>query len=182
VDMFNINRFNWRTYVISLSILACLVLANYGNTDKVYVANNENMATNNTEAFMVPVAVEPKPTIEDKIRQYFPRSWRDMVAIAHAESGMQENAKNWNCWYNKDKTIVYATKVKGSHSAACKKQHRAYSYSVDCGILQLNVKGKECPIEDIDTHLEKAAELSKVQGKQAWVVYKTGAYRKHLNN
>jgi len=163
---------NWRTLVLSSTILFVALTGHYSNLDSdVYVAE--------PNVYMEPVVVEQE-SIESKIKKYFPRSHVSMIAIAHAESGMNPEAKNWNCYYNKNETIVYSTRVKGSHSTACKKQHRKYAWSVDCGILQLSVKGKECPNEDIDTHLQKAANLSRVQGKDAWVVYKTGAYKKYL--
>lgn len=115
-------------------------------------------------------------TVEDKIVKHFPRSHKTMIAIAKAESNMNPNAKNWNCYYNEDETIVYNTKVKGSHSTFCKKTHRVYAWSVDCGILQMNVRSKDCPVETIDEHLEKAAELSRIQGLHAWVAYKNNSY------
>ena len=167
---------NWRIWVLSFSILSCVILSNYGNVVKVYVAEVQQ------QAFLLPVIVEPEKTIEEKFKRYFPKSHVTMLAIAKAESGLNNEAKNWNCYYNKTETVVYETKVKGSHSRSCKKEHRKYAWSVDCGVLQLSVKGKVCPVEDIDTHLEKAAELSKVQGKEAWVVYNTGAYKKHLTS
>ncbi len=105
-----------------------------------------------------------------------------MIAIAYAESRMNENAKGWNCYYNKDETIVYSTRVKGSHSTGCKKQHRKYAWSVDCGVLQLNTKGQVCPNETLDEHLEKVATLSKSQGFGAWVAYKNNSYKKYLTS
>jgi len=161
---------------MSLSILGCLVLANYGSQDKVYVAEKPQQ-----EAFMVPVVVEPKPTIEDKVRAYFPRNWKTMIAIAHAESGLDHSQQNWNCWYNADKSIVYDKKVKGSHSASCKKEHRKYSWSVDCGLLMKNYVGvKKCPTVDLDSHLEEMSELSKKRGFQPWSAYSNGSYKKFL--
>lgn len=169
---------NWRTLVMSISILACLVLANYGNQDKVYVAEAPK-----EEAFMVPVVVTPPPTIEDKIREYFPKSWPTMIAIAHAESHMKMTAQGFNCFYNKYETVVYQTRVKGAHSAACKPGHRKYAYSTDCFVLQRNYKGQKCPQGvTIDEHLEEVAELSKRQGLEAWSAFNNGSYKKHLTS
>lgn len=167
---------NLRTLVMSISILACLVLANYGNQDKVYVAEAPQV-----EAFLVPVVVTPPETTEDKIKFYFPKSWKTMIAIAHAESRMDMNAQGFNCFYNDDMTIVYKTRVKGSHSAACKPSHRHLAYSTDCFVLQRNYKGQKCPQGvTIDEHLEEVAELSKVQGLEAWSAYKNKSYLKYL--
>lgn len=117
-------------------------------------------------------------TTEDKIMQYFPRNGKIMIAIAHAESNMNNDAKGYNCYYNSDNTIVYTEKVKGSHSGVCKKHHRAYAWSVDCFVLQKNYKGKECPTGvTLDQHLQEVADLSRVQGLEAWSSYRNG---KHL--
>ena len=117
-----------------------------------------------------------KSDIENKIRAYFPRSYADMIPIAYAESRMNPKAVGYNCYYNKDETIVYSTKVKGSHSTGCKPSHRKYSWSLDCGLMQMNTKAKTCPVETIDEHLQRAANLSRVQGKEAWVAYNTKAH------
>lgn len=120
-------------------------------------------------------------SIEEKIKQYFPKSHKTMIAIAHAESGMDMNAKGYNCYYNKSETTVYSTRVKGSHSAACKSQHRKFAYSVDCFILQKNYKGQDCPKNmTVDQHLSEVAKLSKVQGLQAWSAYKNNSYKNYV--
>lgn len=158
-----------------LGLIACLVFMSHGIADygdEVYV---KEVAVNVTAT--VPTTPEnSKKEIEAKIKHHFPRSWRDMIPVAYAESGLNPNAQNWNCYYNKDETIVYTSRVKGSHSTSCKKAHRKYSWSTDCGILQMNTRSKVCPVETIDEHLERAAELSKIQGKQAWVSFNTGAH------
>lgn len=164
---------SWRTLVMSISILACVVLANYGNQDKVYVAEAPK-----EQAFMLPVIVEPEETIEEKFQRYFPKSHKTMLAIAKAESGMKMESKGYNCYYNNDMTVVYETRVKGAHSAACKPSHRKYAHSVDCFILQDNQpKSRECPQGvTVDQHLEEMAELSKICGLECWWAYKNKAY------
>lgn len=170
------NRLNWRTAVISLAIFWCAVTGYYSNQDNTYVADAPEVSV-----FMTATVVESEPTIEDKIKVYFPRSWKTMIAIAHAESGMNMNAKGYNCFYNKDETVVYETRVKGAHSGACKKEHRVYAHSVDCFALQKNYKGKECPTSvTVDEHLKEVAELSKVQGLSAWAAFNNGSYKKYL--
>jgi hypothetical protein len=120
-------------------------------------------------------------SFEDKIKQYFPKNYPTMIAIAHAESRMDNNQKNYNCFYNKNETIVYQERVKGSHSTSCKKGHERYAWSTDCFLLQKNYKGKNCPADvTLDDHLKDVSELSKVQGLEAWSAYKNGSYLTYL--
>lgn len=133
------------------------------------------------EVPVVKSTVTTKEEIEDKIRTYFPRSHKTMVAIAKAESGLSMDAQGFNCYYNKDKTIVYETRVKGSHSTACKPSHRKYAWSTDCFVLQKNYKGQKCPKGvTLDEHLEEVAELSKRQHFNGWSAYNNGSYKKYL--
>lgn len=141
--------------------------------DDVYVAEPEVIPVVKVEAKEL-----TKSEIESKIKQYFKRSHETMIPIAYAESGMKMNVQGWNCFYNKDETIVYAQRVKGSHSAACKKQHRIYSWSIDCFLLQKNYIGlKTCPKDvTVDEHLKEVAELSKVCGFKCWSAYNNKSY------
>lgn len=152
----------WRVLVIVLTIISILVLSNYGNMDNTYTRE-----VSEDELFMRPVVVVPEPTVEDKIKEYFPRNWKTMIAIAHAESHMSMDAVGYNCMYN-------------GVSKACKKEDRHKAWSIDCGLLQINTKSKTCPKETIDQHLQRAAALSRVQGLKAWVTYNTGAHEKYL--
>jgi len=116
--------------------------------------------------------VEHKPTVskitvEDKIKHYFPKHYKEVIAISYAESNMNQNAVGYNCMYN-------------GKSKACKKEDRSKAWSLDCGLLQLNTLAKTCPKEIIDKHLQRAATLSRVQGLGAWVAWKTKAYEKYL--
>lgn len=155
---------NWRVWVLSFTVLACLTTSHYSNIDDTYVAE-----VSDQEAFMVPVIVTPSPTIEDKIKQYFPRSWRNFIQIAHAESKMNPEAVGYNCYYYHG--VATTTPIKGG-SKACKPKDRHLAHSLDCGLLQINTKAKQCPKEDLDTHLARAAELSKKQGECGWFGYK----------
>jgi hypothetical protein len=165
---------NWRVWVIVLTIISVWVMSHYGNMDNTYTREHA------TTTVAVLIKAEVRPTIEEKIKQYFPRSHKTITAIAHAESHMNVNAKGYNCFYNEDETIVYTSKVKNSHSTSCKKSHRSFAWSVDCGLLQLNSKGKVCPKETIDEHLQRAANLSRIQGTQAWVTYNNNLHIKYL--
>lgn len=151
--------------------LAVMYLASLTEGSETYVQEEVIVAVHVKAT--VPVTKEnSKKELENKIKHYFPRSWRDMIPTAYAESGMNHNAQGWNCWYNKDKTIVYTEKVKGSHSTSCKKEHRKYSWSIDCGVLMKNHIGiRTCPVVSVDDHLKEMAALSKVQGKCAWFAY-----------
>lgn len=141
--------------------------------DDVYVAEPEVTPIVKVEAKEL-----TKAEIESKIREYFPRSYKTMIPIAYAESGLRPTAQNWNCYYNKDETIVYTTRVKGSHGAACKKGHRQYSFGVDCFVLQKHYRGlKECPKDiSLDEHLKEVAELSRTQSFAAWSAYNNKSY------
>jgi len=162
---------NWRTLVLSVGILWCAVVGSHADRDDTYVRE--------PQAFMIPVVVTPEPTIEDKIRHYFPKNGTTMIAIAKAESSMNHEAIGYNCYYYKGKATT--TPIKGG-SKACKVEDRKLAWSRDCGILQINTTAKSCPDETIDEHLKRAADLSRVQGLSAWVTHWRGDYKKHLAN
>ena len=169
------NRINPLSVGIALTIglLWCLTPGQY---DDVYVADPvDNQLT--IENRIVDKELT-KAEIESKIREYFPRSYKTMIPIAYAESGLRPTAQNWNCYYNEDETIVYTTRVKGSHGAACKKGHRQYSFGVDCFVLQKHYRGlKECPKDvTLDEHLKEVAELSRTQSFAAWSAYNNKSY------
>ncbi len=168
-------RINWRSILLAMVFPICFTVSHYTNLDNTYVRE--------PDVFMKPVVVVPEPTLEDKIKEYFPRSWKTMIPIAYAESGMRMNAIGYNCFYNKDETVVYEHRVKGSHSTACKKEHRKLAWSVDCFALQKNYPGrKTCPEGvTVDMHLREVAELSKVQGLKAWSSFNQGKHLAYIN-
>lgn len=164
---------NWRVWVMVGGIIAIWVLSHYGNMDNTYVREE-------TDVFMKPVVVQPEPTIEDKIKEYFPRSWRTMIAVAHAESHMNNEAMGYNCYYKG--STVYTHRVKGAVSKACAVNDRSKAWSVDCFVLQRNYPNrKTCPEGvTLDMHLREVAELSKKQGLQAWSSYNAGTHKAYL--
>lgn len=164
------NIFTWRVGVLSATILWCAIAGSYSNEDNTYTVEKQIVATS------TPV-IKKVLTTEDKIKEYFPRSYKTMIAVAHAESSMNPNAVGYNCYYYKGKATN--TPVKGG-SKACKVEDRNFAWSYDCGLLQVNNGKKECPKETIEEHLQRAADLSRVQGLEAWVTYNTGAHEKHL--
>lgn len=107
-------------------------------------------------------------SIEEKIKEVFPDE-PIMVAVLKAESGLKADAKGWNCRY-------------GTSSKACSPEDRHRAWSVDCGLAQLNVSGKECPAEllDVDHSLKVARKMYDQRGLSPWVAWKSGAFKKFL--
>jgi len=108
-------------------------------------------------------------TIEQHIQRIFGDKSKVATAVLKHESGFNLNAKGWNCRY-------------GGKSKACKKEDRYRAWSVDCGIAQVNVKGQVCPSElmTLSGNMAQVEKIYKTQGLNAWVSYKTGAYKKYL--
>jgi hypothetical protein len=61
---------------------------------------------------------------------------------------------------------------------ACKPEDRENAWSVDCGLMQINVKGKECPSEllDIKTNILKAYAMYKRRLWSPWVAARNLGY------
>ena len=163
---------NWRVGVLSIGILLCAVVGSYSSKDNVYVREQD--------VFMKPVVVIPEQTTEDKIKEYFPKSYKTMIAIAKAESGLNNNVVNYNCWYDSKGNI--STKYIKNGGKSCRVEDRKYSFGVDCFILQAHYKGsKTCPDGvTIDMHLREMAELSKSRGFQPWVSFNLKMHEKYL--
>jgi hypothetical protein len=109
-------------------------------------------------------------TIEEKLSVIFGKDSKIGIAtIKHESQGFKLNAKNWNCIYEGKSTF-------------CKKQDRDKAWSVDCGLTQKNVKGKVCPKElmTLEGGLIEIKKVYNEQGLNAWVSFKTGAYKKFL--
>ena len=96
----------------------------------------------------------PSLSIEEKIRQAFPEEPEVMLAIAKAESKLNPH-------------VVNRANTNGS---------------VDTGIFQVNsIHGySEEYLLDEDNNLRVAREIYERQGKEAWVAYLNGAYKKWL--
>lgn len=171
-----ISLINWRIWVLVATIVFCLLLSHYGNLDNTYVAERE------VSVYMTATVVDhpEDESIETKIRKYFPRSHKTMIAIAKAESGLSNKAINYNCWYDKDGNISN-TYIKGG-GRSCKKEDRKYAFGVDCFVLQAHYPGrKTCPTGiTIDQHLQEMAELSKKRSFQPWSAYNSGLHTKYL--
>jgi hypothetical protein len=65
---------------------------------------------------------------------------------------------------------------------ACKKGDEYKAWSVDCGIAQINTRGQICPKEllTLEGNMKALEKIYKEQGLNAWVSYKTGAYKRYL--
>lgn len=121
--------------------------------------------------------VKPVATVEMKelIEDIFGDKAKIATAVLMHESGLNLEAKGWNChYYDKDGK---------RYSKACKKEDRPKAWSVDCGIAQVNIKGKVCPKEllTLEGNMLAVAKIYKSQGLNAWVSYKTGSYKKYLD-
>ncbi len=166
-------RFNWRTLLISLTILWCAVAGHYSTLDNTYSVEPQKAL-----ALMEPIVVDYASTTEEKIAYYFPRNATVMVAIAKAESGLSMDAKGYNCYYLNG--VATRTPVKGG-SRACNPEDRGMAWSADCFVLQHNQKGTSCPHGvTVDEHLQQMSELSKVCGLNCWWAYKNGSYLKYM--
>lgn len=103
------------------------------------------------------------------------------LAIIKHESRLSLSAKNWNCFYDSE-GLVHEERNGNTVSRSCQKGHRQYAWSVDCGVMQYNVRGKDCPefTQDREWSITKMKEMHAERGWQPWVAYTSGAYRKYL--
>ena len=90
--------------------------------------------------------------------------------VAKNESGWRHDAQGWNCHYYDENGKRY--------SAACKEEDRPLAWSVDCGTLQINVKGTVCPVElfDVKINVSKALSMYKRRAWQPWVAAQALGY------
>lgn len=117
--------------------------------------------------------VIPETSLIEEISKIFPEEPETAIAIFKAESGLSLNAKGWNCRYSINGTVV---------SKACNPEDRQNAWSVDCGIAQINIPGKECSKEllGLDKNLELAREKYQQRGWHPWTAYKNNSYKKFL--
>jgi len=112
------------------------------------------------------------------IAKYFPEETEIMLAIAKAESSLNSNAVNYNCYYD-SKGLVYPTRPKGGISKSCKQGHEKEAWSYDSCALQVNSIHKS-DVSTVDKCMQLARKIYDSQGKKAWVAYNTGSYKKYL--
>ena len=127
------------------------------------------------------IAVAPDMKLADKpveqiVEHYFGEDSKLMTAVFMAESHLNPVAINWNCTYLNDKGKTYST--------SCKKSDRIRAWSVDCGVAQINVRGKECPkilFDPVENLRIAKVEKYDKQGLKAWSVYNNGSYLRYLD-
>lgn len=115
-------------------------------------------------------SIEVAPlTVEEKICAVFGEDCKTMIAIFKAESGLKADAIGYNCMYE-------------GKSAVCKPEDRHLAWSVDCGIAQINHRGKVCPAEllEVNNNLEVGKKILNTQGLMAWSSFKAGKHLKFL--
>lgn len=117
-----------------------------------------------------------QPTESERvhIERIFGSDAKVATAVLRHESGLNARAKNWNCHYYREDGTRYST--------SCKKADRELAWSVDCGIAQINVKGKECPEElfTLEGSMREVEKRYKAQGLNAWSSYKNKKYLKYM--
>lgn len=114
------------------------------------------------------VPIVSSAVIEAKILEAFDGD-KVAVAVAKSESGLDPNAKGYNCRY-------------GNRSTSCKPEDRHRAWSVDCGVFQINTLTKDCPehLMDVETNIRIAKEMQSKRGWQPWVGYWNGQWKNHL--
>lgn len=123
--------------------------------------------------------------IELAIAEYFRdeglSTVQEAAAVFRHESGLQLNAKGWNCEYEKW-SWKHGRKIKVY--TACKPQDRgsAKNWSVDCGVAQINVRGQTCPAElmTLEGNLAAAKKLYNERGFEPWVSWQKERHRKFM--
>jgi hypothetical protein len=95
------------------------------------------------------------------------------LPIFTGESGLGLTEKGYNCYYYRPAGKKY--------SRACDVKDRHLAWSVDCGIAQINVRGKHCPahLYTLEGNIAAAKRLYAERRWQPWIQYTRGHYRAH---
>lgn len=118
---------------------------------------------------LAPTTTPSRPEMVYELAKGFEQYGTDVMNesfdVAKNESGWRHDAQGWNCIYD-------------GKSQACKKQDRHLAWSVDCGLLQINVKGKVCPQElfDIKVNISRAVAMYERRGWSPWVAARSLGY------
>lgn len=137
------------------------------------------------ESYKIKEAEAKKPTIVKAVA-YLAKTFEnegpqviyEAISVGKTESGWRHDAKGWNCIYDVLGNVKPQKTEKTDVSKACKPEDRDQAWSVDCGIMQINVAGKECPkaLFNPETNIQKAYEMYKRRGWQPWVAAKKLGY------
>lgn len=129
----------------------------------------EQEASNEVAPLTVDNIPDVGKKVEDKICAVFGEDCELMIAIAKAESGLKADSIGYNCMYEGKSTV-------------CKPGDRHLAWSVDCGILQINHRGKVCPAEllEVDNNLNVGKKILNTQGLTAWSSFKANKHLKFL--
>jgi len=132
-----------------------------------------------------------KLEIVSKIAKAFPDEPKTMLAIAMHESQLNPHAVGYNCRYKLggktydkithtyiDLSQIVKEKQKGYVSTYCRDGDQKYAWSTDGSIYQIN--NPTAHEMTVDGSIASAQVKYDTQGKNAWVSYKTGAYKKYL--
>lgn len=99
------------------------------------------------------------------------------LAITEAESHFNPRAMGWNCKYTE---YDPHSKKTSTVSKACKPSDRGKAWSVDCGLMQINVYGQVCPEEYYDIPFNLKLGVGKYKGRGntwgAWSTFNNGSY------
>ena len=106
-----------------------------------------------------------KEYIVCKIKETFPEEPDVMLAIAIAESQLNNDAVGYNCYYE-------------GKSTSCKKGDKHLAWSSDSGLFQIH-KASEHE-KTLEGNLQAARKLYDKRNKSPWCAYTSGAYLKYL--
>ena len=121
---------------------------------------------------------EQESTVAAKLAsELSPADARVALAILKQESDLNTHAQNFNCWYSPE-GVAHETREKGDKSHPCKPADRPLTWSVDCGVAQVNIPLKTCPEYSfsLDWGIAKMVAMHKERGFSPWVAYTSGLY------
>ena len=143
--------------IIKYTVLALVALG------AMYITNNDIIHAQAPKP--LPMVILCPLEVVCKIREAFPEEPEIMIAIAKAESGLNNNAIGHNCHYD-------------GVSTACKKEDRHKAWSRDYGLFQIHEATESQ--RTLDGNIKEARKLYDKRGKSPWSVFNSGAYKKYL--
>jgi hypothetical protein len=146
----------------------------------ITVKNRENnISVQIAQADEVSEIVEP-PSAIDQMKIMICSSFKNKdcniaLAITRAESNFNPTDIGYNCEYTNNKVV---------ESTSCKTGDQSKAWSVDCGLMQINVLGQTCPTQLFDIQYNINMAYGKFAARnntfQAWSSYNSGAYKQYL--